>query len=94
MGKGLNSLHRLARQYALRVLDAAGITLNGSQPWDIQVHDERLYLRCLLYGSPRRGNTPAASTSSLMVGSCFQFLGIPPKGELPAFAAGGQILCL
>ncbi len=51
MGKGLNSLHRLARQYALRVLDAAGITLNGSQPWDIQVHDERLYLRCLLYGS-------------------------------------------
>ncbi|WP_322493874.1 cyclopropane fatty acyl phospholipid synthase [Chloroflexus sp.] len=47
----LHALHRQARTYAVRLLDAAGITVNGSQPWDIQVHNERLYLRCLLRGS-------------------------------------------
>ncbi|MEF3275543.1 MAG: cyclopropane fatty acyl phospholipid synthase [Chloroflexus sp.] len=45
------ALHRLARSYAINLLDAAGITVNGSQPWDIQVHDDRLYLRGLLGGS-------------------------------------------
>ena len=44
-------LHQWARAYARQLLDAAGITINGSQPWDIQVRDERLYLRCLLHGS-------------------------------------------
>ncbi len=44
-------LHRWARAYARKLLDAAGITINGSHPWDIHVHDERLYLRCLLHGS-------------------------------------------
>jgi cyclopropane-fatty-acyl-phospholipid synthase len=29
----------------------AGITLNGDQPWDIQVHDARLYRRILAQGS-------------------------------------------
>lgn len=46
-----DGLHKLARSYALKLLAAAGITVNGTQPWDIQVHDERLYLRCLLHGS-------------------------------------------
>lgn len=44
-------LHKLARSYVLKLLAAAGITVNGTQPWDIQVHDERLYLRCMLHGS-------------------------------------------
>lgn len=29
----------------------AGIAINGTQPWDIQVHDERLYKRVLHQGS-------------------------------------------
>lgn len=29
------------------LLDNAGIQVNGSQPWDIQVHDDRLYSRVL-----------------------------------------------
>jgi len=44
-------LHRFAYDYAGQLLNTAGITINGSQPWDIRVHDERLYLRCLLHGS-------------------------------------------
>jgi cyclopropane-fatty-acyl-phospholipid synthase len=33
------------------LLSHAGITLNGNQPWDIQVHDDRLYRRVLAQGS-------------------------------------------
>jgi hypothetical protein len=51
MGKDLSLWHRLARRYGLRLLEAADIAVNGSRPWDLQVHDERLYLRCLLQGS-------------------------------------------
>ena len=29
----------------------AGITINGTDPWDIQVRDERLYARVLKDGS-------------------------------------------
>ncbi len=32
---------------AQRLLDQAGIELNGSRPWDIQVHDQRLWARVL-----------------------------------------------
>ena len=39
------------QQQAQRLLDPAGITINGSNPWDIQVHDERLYARVLRQGS-------------------------------------------
>lgn len=49
--KSLSIWHRLARRYGLRLLSAADIAVNGSRPWDLQIHDERLYLRCLLYGS-------------------------------------------
>ncbi len=51
MGKSLSIWHWLARRYGLRLLSAADIAVNGSRPWDLQVRDERLYLRCLLYGS-------------------------------------------
>lgn len=30
-----------------RVLDLAGVKINGSNPWDIQVHDERFYKRAI-----------------------------------------------
>ncbi len=46
-----NPLHHYARAYITQFLTRAGITVQGPQPWDVQVHDERLYLRCLLYGS-------------------------------------------
>ncbi|WP_298819783.1 cyclopropane fatty acyl phospholipid synthase [Chloroflexus sp.] len=46
-----HALNRFARAYATDLLKTAGITVNGSQPWDIQVHDERVYLRSLLGGS-------------------------------------------
>lgn len=33
------------------LLSRAGITLNGSQPWDIKVHNEKMYGRVLAQGS-------------------------------------------
>jgi cyclopropane-fatty-acyl-phospholipid synthase len=39
------------------MLAEAGITINGDQPWDVQVHDERLY------GRLARGRTIAAGES-------------------------------
>jgi cyclopropane-fatty-acyl-phospholipid synthase len=36
---------------AQKVLDPAGIIINGTNSWDIQVHDERLYGRVLRRGS-------------------------------------------
>ncbi len=33
--------------FGRRLLDAAGVEVNGARPWDIQVHDERLYERVL-----------------------------------------------
>ncbi len=35
-----------------QLLDLAGISIDGSRPWDIQVHDERFYRRVLKDGSP------------------------------------------
>ena len=40
-----------ARKWALKILASAGIEENGSQPWDIQVHNPRLYWRILAQGS-------------------------------------------
>lgn len=34
-----------------RLLDAAGVAVNGRDPWDIQVHDPRLYARALKEGT-------------------------------------------
>jgi cyclopropane-fatty-acyl-phospholipid synthase len=36
---------------AEQLLELAGITINGDRPWDIQVHDERLYERVMARGS-------------------------------------------
>jgi cyclopropane-fatty-acyl-phospholipid synthase len=39
MKKAKNTLHEL--------LNSAGITIQGNNPWDIQIHDERFYARVL-----------------------------------------------
>jgi len=39
------------RDQAQRLLDHAGVRLNGDRPFDIQVHDERLYARVFAQGS-------------------------------------------
>jgi cyclopropane-fatty-acyl-phospholipid synthase len=36
-----------AKEIVAELLSQAGISLNGQQPWDIQVHDERFYRRVL-----------------------------------------------
>lgn len=40
-----------SKEFAKVMLGAAGITINGNQPWDIVVHDESLYDRIMRYGS-------------------------------------------
>ena len=45
----------LRRQYA-GLLSSAGIAINGSSPWDLKVHDERLFSRCLRDGTVGLGN--------------------------------------
>ena len=40
-----------AAQKITELLDFAGIGVNGSEPWDIQVHDERFFDRALGEGS-------------------------------------------
>ena len=39
------------KQTAQSILDLAGIEINGDKPWDIQVHDDRVYQRVLAEGS-------------------------------------------
>ncbi|MBX3709523.1 MAG: hypothetical protein KF702_07200 [Gammaproteobacteria bacterium] len=39
------------RQYAFEILQFAGIQLNGSHPWDIQIYNQEFYPRVLKYGS-------------------------------------------
>lgn len=39
------------RDQAERLLAAAGVAVNGGDPWDIQVHDDRLYARVFAEGS-------------------------------------------
>ena len=34
-----------------KLLSLAGITIKGDKPWDIQVHNDRLYRRVLTEGS-------------------------------------------
>ncbi len=40
-----------SKEKAQELLALAGITINGKNPWDMQVHDERLYSRVFAYGS-------------------------------------------
>ncbi|MEX0326330.1 MAG: cyclopropane fatty acyl phospholipid synthase [Puniceicoccaceae bacterium] len=39
------------RRTVQAILEAAGVEINGSSPWDIVVHDERLWRRVLLHGT-------------------------------------------
>ena len=40
-----------ARDVCSDVLSAAGITINGSEPWDVTIHDERVWSRLLRDGT-------------------------------------------
>jgi len=40
-----------ARQKVTELLATAGVEIGGDRPWDLQVHDERLYQRVLAEGS-------------------------------------------
>jgi cyclopropane-fatty-acyl-phospholipid synthase len=40
-----------AKQFIKKILSQAGITIDGSDPWDIRVKDERFYDRVLVGGS-------------------------------------------
>ena len=42
---------RTLRGRAERLLDGSGVTLNGPHPWDVQVHDVRLFARVSANGS-------------------------------------------
>ena len=44
-------LKKNAQQFAQKLLTHAGITINGTQPWDIQVHNDKLYQRVIAEGS-------------------------------------------
>jgi cyclopropane-fatty-acyl-phospholipid synthase len=46
-----------AKARIIEILSFAGITVNGSQPWDIQVHDEAFYHIVLLNGSMGLGES-------------------------------------
>src|ERR1700754_1590187 len=39
------------RKFTEQLLDGTGIKINGSNPWDMQVHDERVYQRILAAGT-------------------------------------------
>lgn len=41
----------MTKQMANELLQTIGITINGNQPWDIQVYNENLYPRVLQYGA-------------------------------------------
>ncbi len=46
-----------AKQIVQDYLDIAGIKINGARPWDIQVHNRRLYARILSGGSLALGES-------------------------------------
>lgn len=41
----------VSKNLAIELLQSAGITINGQQPWDIQIHNEDFYSRVLQEGS-------------------------------------------
>jgi cyclopropane-fatty-acyl-phospholipid synthase len=40
-----------AKSKIIKLLNSAGIQVNGSKPWDMQVHNEQLYNRVIIHGS-------------------------------------------
>jgi cyclopropane-fatty-acyl-phospholipid synthase len=45
-----------AKRRFIAALDTAGIALDGPNPWDVQVHDRRLFRRVSLYGAVGLGD--------------------------------------
>ncbi len=41
----------MIKERFIQILKEADIQVNGSRPWDIQVHDERIYRRIFLHGT-------------------------------------------
>lgn len=46
-----------AKRKVAQLLEATGIEIGGDRPWDLQVHDERLYHRALAEGSIGAGES-------------------------------------
>ena len=46
-----------AKEKVLEILALADIEINGADPWDIQIHDERFYQRVLSHGSMGLGES-------------------------------------
>lgn len=46
-----------SKEAAQKLLDRAGVTINGTHPWDLQVHDERLYDRFFSEGTMAMGDS-------------------------------------
>lgn len=44
-------MNRTAKSFYTGLLEKAGIEVGGSRPWDVTVHDERLWGRLLAYGT-------------------------------------------
>lgn len=40
-----------------KLLSSVGIEINGENPWDVQIHDERVYKRVLVHGSVGLGES-------------------------------------
>lgn len=43
-------LNRSAKQFILSILKHTDITINGQNPWDVQIHNENFYARVVKYG--------------------------------------------
>jgi len=46
-----NPLDRYCRRWIERLLTRAGIAVNGNRPWDLQLHDERMFRSVALFGN-------------------------------------------
>ncbi len=44
-------MSKKSKDFILRLLEHADIKIGGTRPWDIQVHDERLYKRVITHGT-------------------------------------------
>jgi hypothetical protein len=61
-----------AREVCSELLAAAGVTVDGPEPWDVKIHDERIWARVLRDGTPGKrtskvGGIVARSTRQSVV---------------------------
>jgi len=73
-------------RYVQRLLEKADVVVNGSRPWDIQVHDEQLYRRVLAGGSLALGKSYMDGWWS--VGSIDQFMERVLTSDIPQQVKG------